>query len=211
MAQESLPNGPRRRSDPPSQVRVTVTVVAPDRARRLRETRTRLARAPRSLLVGVAVAAVAVAAAVAVVLEAGRTGGATGRVASTQRAGTSAVAAAFGYPQRCLSIAISAADPDYASAHVDHRGACAHYRGYVNASFHRVGGVWRLILDEGQLFVPNRLLAPTQAVLAGAGAASGLFPGCVSVGVALHDPRFGRPGFDRRIGCVGRPFLRRRR
>jgi hypothetical protein len=30
----------------------------------------------------------------------------------------------------------------------------------VNASFHRVGGAWRLVLDEGQLFVPNRLLRP---------------------------------------------------
>ncbi len=65
------------------------------------------------------------------------------------------MAAAFGYPLRCLRVTISAGDPVYARAHVDHSAACARYHGYLNASFHRIDGTWRLILDEGQLFVPN--------------------------------------------------------
>ncbi len=71
------------------------------------------------------------------------------------------IAAAYGYPLRCLRITIAAADPAYARAHLNRTsaGGCARYRGYLNASFHRVGGTWRLILDEGQLFVPNDLLA----------------------------------------------------
>ena len=71
------------------------------------------------------------------------------------------IAAAYGYPLRCLQITIAAADPAYARAHLDRTsaGGCGRDRGYLNASFHRVDGTWRLILDEGQLFVPNDLLA----------------------------------------------------
>ena len=72
------------------------------------------------------------------------------------------VAAAYGYPARCLRVVVSASDPAYASAHVDRRRACRSYRGYVNASFHLVRGAWRLVLDEGQLFVPNGLLVPAE-------------------------------------------------
>jgi hypothetical protein len=101
-----------------------------------------------------------------------------------------------------LSVAISAADPDYASADVDRREGCANYHGYVNASFHRVDGVWRLILDEGQLFVPNGLLRSAGAGALGAGVISVYPLGCLSVEIALHDPRFGRADFDRRLACV---------
>ena len=76
-------------------------------------------------------------------------------------AAAAGIAAAYGYPLRCLRITIAAADPAYARAHLDRTsaGGCARDRGYLNASFHRVDGTWRLILDEGQLFVPNDLLA----------------------------------------------------
>jgi hypothetical protein len=77
-------------------------------------------------------------------------------------AARSAIAGAFGYPypRRCLTITISAENPDFARASVDRTAGCARYRGYLNASFHLVDGGWRLVLDEGQLFVPNRLLTP---------------------------------------------------
>lgn len=100
-----------------------------------------------------------------------------------------AIAAAFGYPTRCLTIAVSVVDPDYARAAINHANGCERYHGYVNASLHRVHGDWRLILDEGQLFVPNRLLAPRYR-----------FPlGCLSLAIALHDPRLARPGSDRLV------------
>lgn len=82
------------------------------------------------------------------------------RAAQAQSADTAGVAAAYGYPARCLRVTTSASDPTAASARVARTGSCARYRGYVDASFHWIDGGWRLVLDEGQLFVPNNLLAP---------------------------------------------------
>lgn len=85
------------------------------------------------------------------------------RAAQARAAGPAGVAAAYGYPLRRLSITISASNPAYARAHVDRTSACAQHHGYVNASFHWIGGTWSLVLDEGQLFVPNDLLARCRA------------------------------------------------
>lgn len=84
-------------------------------------------------------------------------------------AARAAIAGAFGYPypRRCLTITISPGSPDFARASVDRSAGCGRYRGYVNASFHLVDGGWRLVLDEGQLFVPNNLLSPCLAGRAG--------------------------------------------
>lgn len=73
-----------------------------------------------------------------------------------------AIAAAFGYPYplRCLTVTVSTSDPDYALAFIDRTKGCERYHGYINASFHKVAGSWRLVLDEGQLYVPNSLLTP---------------------------------------------------
>jgi hypothetical protein len=54
-------------------------------------------------------------------------------------------------------------NPDYARVTVDHTSGCGRYHGYINASFHRVDGMWRLVLDEGQLFVANGLLTACRA------------------------------------------------
>ena len=83
-----------------------------------------------------------------------------GAPAAETHAALAGIAAAYGYPPRCLSVTLSASNPAYAHAHIDQRGRCARYRGYINASFHRIDGAWRLVLDEGQLFVPNRFLVP---------------------------------------------------
>lgn len=88
-----------------------------------------------------------------------RAGAPRARVSGAER---TAIAAALGYPYpvRCLTITISDTNPDYALANVDRTNGCGRYHGYLNASLHRVDGAWRLLLDEGQLFVPNSLLAP---------------------------------------------------
>lgn len=113
-------------------------------------------RAPAVVLAGAVIAALAVG----LLLAAGGAGNHGGaRVAHAQSAGPAGIAAAFGYPLRCLTITISNSDPAYARAQVDRTRTCAGYRGYVNASFHLIDGTWRLVLDEGQLFVPNDLLA----------------------------------------------------
>jgi hypothetical protein len=149
----------------------------------------------------VALLTLAAAALLAGALHTSATGASRSTALPARGAATGAVAAAFGYPHRCLSITISPADPDYASAHVDRAGACARYRGYVNASFHRVEGVWRLVLDEGQLFVPNSRLTPRTAAPTAARAPSDYPAGCVSIAIALHDPRFARADFDRTLTC----------
>jgi hypothetical protein len=76
-----------------------------------------------------------------------------------------AIAAAFGYPYplRCLTVTVSASDPDYARAFVDRTNGCGRYHGYISASFHRIAGAWTLMLDEGQLYVPDNLLTPLPA------------------------------------------------
>jgi len=87
-------------------------------------------------------------------------GDALARLSGAERA---AIAAALGYPYplRCLRITVAAGSPDYARVNVERPDGCGRYRGYLNATLHRIGGSWRLVLDEGQLFVPNSRLAPT--------------------------------------------------
>lgn len=107
----------------------------------------------------VALALVAVGSVIAVGLQAGGTSAAPS--ARTRSAESAKIAAAYGYryPRHCLTITFLPGSPDFARAHVDRTGPCARYHGYVNATFHLVGGTWRLMLDEGQLFVPNSSLA----------------------------------------------------
>lgn len=170
MAKQELP----KRTVVPSDVTVravVITVVPPVRGRALRE---RVAgavvmfRARAALALSVAL--VALAAIVVVALQTSRTsrpaGAGRGQASAVERA---AIAAAFGYPYplRCLTITISPSDADYARADVDRANGCARYHGYLNASFHRVDGRWRLVLDEGQLFVPNSLLTPCRVGRAG--------------------------------------------
>jgi hypothetical protein len=76
-----------------------------------------------------------------------------------------AIAAALGYPYplRCVTITIYDTSPGWARANIDHANGCGRYHGYLNASLHQVDGAWRLVLDEGQLFVPNSRLVPERA------------------------------------------------
>jgi hypothetical protein len=131
-------------ADPPSQVQVTVTVIPDARPHPLREARARLNGPPQALAVAVAVVAVALAALAVVAPRSGWIGGRKTSVRPGQGAQTTAIAAAFGYPHQCLGITFSAADPNYANAHVDSRGGCANYHGYVNATFHErtASGGW---------------------------------------------------------------------
>lgn len=68
-----------------------------------------------------------------------------------------AIARALGYPYplRCLTIAVFADDADYATAKIDRGSSCARYRGEIYGSLHRVDGTWRLVLDEGRLYIPS--------------------------------------------------------
>ena len=143
---------------------ITVVDRSRNRGRLGRERRLRGISVHHKALTAVAgsLALAAVGAIITTALLSNRTTGSHGarsaaRIPYGERA---AIVGALGYPYpvRCLAITISAATPDYALVDVDRTRGCATYRGYVNASLHRTDGEWRLVLDEGQLFVPNSLL-----------------------------------------------------
>lgn len=74
--------------------------------------------------------------------------------ASTHERGPAGVAAAYGYPLRCLSITILATDQAYARADFNHLRPCGRFTGYSTAIFHRVMGAWRLELDAAGYHCP---------------------------------------------------------
>jgi hypothetical protein len=178
---------------------VTVTVL-PSRAGRLRERLGGVLVVHRArLAVATAVAIAVVGALIATVEQSTRKSPAAGaRRATVPDAERAAIAAAYGYPYpaRCVTIAIFPANPDYARADIDRTTGCGRYHGYLNASFHRVDGTWRLELDEGQLFVPNSLL--TACAVGTAGCARAGTSACFRRAVSLHDPVV-RAAFDRPI------------
>jgi hypothetical protein len=154
-----------RRTRSPEAIVVSITVKNPQRsrARPLGERLTGIS-VPRRRLAALVIVLVLVAVGAGVTSELPGDGtarsatfGRAERVTGGERA---AIAGALGYPYplRCLTITIAAGEPDYARADVDRTHGCGRYRGYTNASLHRVGGAWRLVLDEGQLFVPNSRL-----------------------------------------------------
>lgn len=67
--------------------------------------------------------------------------------ALTRERGAPGVAAAYGFPARCLSVTISRHDPTYARADFDHGSLCGEYAGYPTAIFHRIDGAWRPALE----------------------------------------------------------------
>ncbi len=67
--------------------------------------------------------------------------------AAARESGPAGVAAAYGYPLRCLSVTIASDNRSYARADYNRVSACGRYDGTVTAIFHRVGGEWRPVLD----------------------------------------------------------------
>jgi hypothetical protein len=82
-------------------------------------------------------------------------GGSGRRVDSQARAaGPAGVAAAYGYPLRCLAVTIAPHDPRYARADFDRAVRCGRYDGYATAIFHRVDGAWVRALDSSSYSCP---------------------------------------------------------
>jgi hypothetical protein len=69
------------------------------------------------------------------------------QVAQASTPGPVGVAAAYRYPRGCLDVTIAAADPAYAAVRLNRVSPCWRYGVYVTAVFHRVGGVWRMMLE----------------------------------------------------------------
>jgi hypothetical protein len=67
--------------------------------------------------------------------------------AAASEPGPAGVAAAYGYPLRCLTVTIASADRSYARADYNRVSACGRYDGTATAIFRRVTGEWRPVLD----------------------------------------------------------------
>jgi hypothetical protein len=140
MGKNEAPDRSSESSDVPEVLVVEVTVLRDPDAR---ASRMRLVRWPAMVGLGLLVAILAMAG----TLQGGPDGAGHGVGAVARETGPAGVAAADGYPLRCLSITILAADQAYARADFNHRRPCGRFTGYSTAIFHRVMGAWRPVLD----------------------------------------------------------------
>jgi hypothetical protein len=102
----------------------------------------------RTVAVGaLSVTLVVIGAVIAGVLSTGGTRAPLDVSARASVAGPPGVAAAYGYPSRCVSVTIDASDPAYARADLDRATQCGRYGGSVTAIFHRASGRWRMAFD----------------------------------------------------------------
>jgi hypothetical protein len=117
----------------------------------------------------VAVALVAVLVGVVVVELTGTSdrdsGRAVPRLARTK--GPAGVAAAYGYPLRCLSVTIPADHRDYARADFSRTLACGRYTWAPTAIFRRYAGAWYRVLDAVQYRCPLDSMPTTVQVQLG--------------------------------------------
>ena len=114
---------------PPSDVRITV-MPGPDAYGFTR------ASTRAQAVGGVALAGLIVAAAILVTV-------ALAGSHAASRHGAPTVAAAYGYPPRCLAVSFAKSDPSYARADFEHDMACGRFSGYATAIFHRLDSGWR--------------------------------------------------------------------
>ena len=112
-----------------------------------RERRPLWERIPQASAIAVAAAVVAIAA--AAMYDPG------GEALNPAHAsGAAGVAAAYGYPLRCLSVTTSSSNTAYARADFDRRSACGRYDWSLVAIFHRAGGLWRPVLETSNYRCP---------------------------------------------------------
>jgi hypothetical protein len=137
-------------SDSPSEVRITVLQDPGDRGlwSRLRASRGGAGLHGRAFAMFVAAAAVSAAAVIVTTISSEGAAGRSHRVpARADQGGPTGVAAAYGYPTRCLSVTIASADHAFARADFNHSSPCGQYAGYPTAIFHVVRGAWRPVLE----------------------------------------------------------------
>jgi hypothetical protein len=133
--------------DPPSDVRVTVLQDPGDRRLWGRLPQRRGIRIPgRAYALFVAAAVVAVGVILTTTSFGGDATASRGANVRAHDGGPTGVAAAYGYPSRCLSVTIAASDSAFARADFNHGSPCGRY-GDPTAIFHVVDGAWRPVLE----------------------------------------------------------------
>lgn len=120
----------------PSDVRITIVA---DPAARVLKRRITGVLTRAGMAAGLPIAVLAAAA--------GALAGAPGGDHGSSIPGARGVAAAYGYPPRCLAVTIPGEDPTYARADFDRSSRCGRYDGDATAIFHRVDGAWRSVVD----------------------------------------------------------------
>jgi hypothetical protein len=153
MAKDRRPDRSRSLGDLPSDVEVTILSSASGPTLRERIAHVALVAQTRAI-VGLVLVIAAAGALVAGLALGDRGSGGRGPTTQAHDEGAAGVAAAYGYPLRCLTITISQADPTYARADLGHTGTCWRYQGDVTAVFHRVDGAWRALLRGGSYSCP---------------------------------------------------------
>jgi hypothetical protein len=145
MAKRPLPNG---QSDPLAPYDVRVMVLGfPDDGGLLRWLESHRARIPPRLWkVAAAIPIAIVGALVAVAFAVGGGDQRQGVIWGVRQAGPAGVAAAYGYPAACLRVRISAVNPAFARADIDHPRSCGYDIGFPSALFHRFAGEWHPVL-----------------------------------------------------------------
>jgi hypothetical protein len=135
--------------DSPSEVRITVLQDPDDRSRwsdlRARRGGSRVSR--RVYVMGVVVAAAIAAAAIVATASVGGVAVRPHEAKGTGEGRPTGVAAAYGYPARCVSVTIAPSDHAFARADFNHGSACGRFAGDPTAIFHVVQGAWRPVLE----------------------------------------------------------------
>jgi hypothetical protein len=146
IGKNEVPDRSSEPSDLPELILVEITVLPNPDASILRERIAAIQKVARWPACVALVLLVAVLAA-AVTLPDHRDGGRYAVSAMARESGPAGVAAAYGYPLRCLSITIVATGQRYARADFNHRSPCGRFTGYSTAIFLRVMGAWRPVLE----------------------------------------------------------------
>jgi len=153
VGKNEAPNRSSESSDLPEVILVEIRVLGDPDARTFRERIVAIQKVTRWPAIVALVLLVAILAMAGTLL--GGPDGARHVVSAMARErGPAGVAAACGYPLRCLSITILATDQTYARADFNHLRPCGRFTGYSTAIFHRVMGAWRPVLDAAGYVCP---------------------------------------------------------
>lgn len=153
MGKHEAPDRSSESSNPPEAILVEIRVLGDPDARTFRERIVAIQKVTRWPAIVALVLLVAILAMAGTLL--GGPDGARHVVSALAREkGPAGVAAASGYPLRCLSVTILATDQAYARADFNHLRPCGRFTGYSTAIFHRVMGAWRPVLDAAGYVCP---------------------------------------------------------
>lgn len=153
MGKDEAPDRLSESSDPPEVILVEIRVLGDPDARAFRKRIVAIQKVTRWPAI-VALVLLAAILAMAGTPMGGPDGARQVVNALARERGPAGVAAAYGYPLRCLSITILATDQAYARADFNHLRPCGRFTGYSTAVFHRVMGAWRPVLDAADYVCP---------------------------------------------------------